>query len=285
MSLRVDAAQTFPCAGGPVAGKVCVHLNRKFDVVVVADAIPVSGYIAAIAWVHYDSQGLVDKKNTAALWPDCDPPTFFTIQDAGVNGAFAACTTSLLPPQPPSFHNGDLYSFSLTCTNSASTNNIQLLPQGDPVAGTEGALFIEHTTGNQIVPSVGGITVNCAAKPPKLPHPGDSDGDGCSDQQENGPDETLGGQRDYLNPHDFYDVAGDPNPPQNGAPDGVVDLPNDILGVILHHPAGPMGYDVQFDRGTWTGPNSWNDTQGPDGVIDLPNDILGVIEQFNHSCQ
>ena len=244
-----------------------------------------SGYIAAIAWVHYDSQGLVDKKNTAALWPDCDPPTFFTIQDAGVNGAFAACTTSLLPPQPPSFHNGDLYSFSLTCTNSASTNNIQLLPQGDPVAGTEGALFIEHTTGNQIVPSVGGITVNCAAKPPKLPHPGDSDGDGCSDQQENGPDETLGGQRDYLNPHDFYDVAGDPNPPQNGAPDGVVDLPNDILGVILHHPAGPMGYDVQFDRGTWTGPNSWNDTQGPDGVIDLPNDILGVIEQFNHSCQ
>ena len=40
----------------------------------------------------------------------------------------------------------------------------------------------------------------------------------------------------------------------------------------------------QFDRGTWTGPNSWNDTQGPDGVIDLPNDILGVILQFQHRC-
>ena len=37
---------------------------------------------------------------------------------------------------------------------------------------------------------------------------------------------------------------------------------------------------MQFDRGTWTGPNSWNDTQPPDGVIDLPNDILGVILQF-----
>ena len=112
----------------------------------------------------------------------------------------------------------------------------------------------------------------------------DSDGDGCSDKRENGPDETQGGQRDWQNPNDFYDVAGSPGPPQNGAPDGVVDLPNDILGVIQHHPAGTLGYDVQFDRGPWTGPNSWNDTQGPDGVIDLPNDILGVILQFNHRC-
>ena len=120
--------------------------------------------------------------------------------------------------------------------------------------------------------------------PTKQPDPGDTDGDGCTDQRENGPDETLGGQRDYVNPWDFYDVAGSPLPPQNGAPDGVIDLPNDILGVIQHHPAGTLGYDVQFDRGPWTGPNSWNATQGPDGVIDLPNDILGVILQFNHRC-
>ena len=112
----------------------------------------------------------------------------------------------------------------------------------------------------------------------------DTDEDGCMDGAELGPDETLGGLRDPLNPDDFYDVAGSPLPPQNGAPDGVIDLPNDILGVIQHHPAGTLGYDAQFDRGTWTGPNSWNDTLGPDGVIDLPNDILGVILQFNHRC-
>ena len=122
-------------------------------------------------------------------------------------------------------------------------------------------------------------------EPPKLQEPGDTDGDGCSDQRENGPDATLGGQRDYKNPNDFYDVAGSPLPPQNGAPDGVIDLPNDILGVIQHHPSGTLGYDAQFDRGPWTGSNSWNKTQGPDGVIDLPNDILGVILQFSHSCQ
>ena len=121
--------------------------------------------------------------------------------------------------------------------------------------------------------------------PAKLPEPGDTDGDGCSDQRENGPNATLGGQRDYQNPWDFYDAAGSPSPPQNGAPDGIIDLPNDILGVIQHHPAGTLGYDAQFDRGPWTGPNSWNMTAPPDGVIDLPNDILGVILQFGHSCQ
>ena len=95
----------------------------------------------------------------------------------------------------------------------------------------------------------------------KKKKPVDTDGDGCADEHESGPDATLGGQRDYKNPNDFYDVAGSPGPPQNGAPDGVVDLPNDILGVIQHFaPTGAPPYDVQFDRGPSTGPNPWNMT-------------------------
>ena len=131
----------------------------------------------------------------------------------------------------------------------------------------------------------GGIVVPAPTptpKPPKLPHPGDTDGDGCSDEQENGSDETLGGLRNYLNPWDFYDVLG----PGSALPtDQIVDLPNDIFGVIRHFsPQGAPPYDVQFDRGPkLTGP-AWNMT-APDGVIDLPNDILGVIRQFNHNCQ
>ena len=110
----------------------------------------------------------------------------------------------------------------------------------------------------------------------------DTDGDGCSDQSENGPDETIGGLRDPLNGWDFYDVLG----PGAALPiDGVIDLPNDILGVIQHHsPTGAPPYDVQFDRGPSSGPNPWNMT-APDGVIDLPNDILGVILQFGHDCR
>ena len=110
----------------------------------------------------------------------------------------------------------------------------------------------------------------------------DDDGDGCLDGREEAGDETRGGLRDPHNPNDFYDVLG----PGAALPkDKVIDLPNDILGVIQHFsPAGAPPYDVQFDRGPSSGPNPWNMT-APDGVIDLPNDILGVITQFNHDCR
>ena len=115
----------------------------------------------------------------------------------------------------------------------------------------------------------------------KQPDPGDTDGDGCSDQRENGPDETLGGQRDYKDPNDYYDVYG---PGQSLVHDGVIDLPNDILGVIQHFsPAGAPPYDVRFDRGPTIGADHWQ-RAGPDGVIDLPNDILGVTLQFGQNC-
>ncbi|MCH7579054.1 MAG: S8 family serine peptidase, partial [Chloroflexi bacterium] len=104
----------------------------------------------------------------------------------------------------------------------------------------------------------------------------DFDGDGCSNGREAGGDEHRGGLRDPEDPWDYYDVSI----PR----DGFIDLPNDILGVILHF--APGGYppgDETFDRGPKTGPYDWNMT-APDGVIDLPNDILGVILQFQHNC-
>ena len=118
--------------------------------------------------------------------------------------------------------------------------------------------------------------------PTPTPDLTDTDGDGCTDQRENGPDEMLGGMRDYLNPSDYYDVAGG----GGGPPDQIIDLSNDIFGVIIHY--APTGtepeYDVNFDRGPSAGPNPWNMT-APDGVIDLTNDIFGVIQQYFHSCQ
>ena len=116
---------------------------------------------------------------------------------------------------------------------------------------------------------------------PNCDHQTDSDGDGCTDFAEKGPDETVGGLRDIQNPWDFFDVLGGGGSP----PDGIIDLPNDILGVIQHFsPSGAEPYDVIFDRGPSSGPNPWNMT-APDGVIDLPNDIMGVIMQFNHDCR
>lgn len=327
MSLRVDASQTQDCPGGPQQGKVCVMLGDKFDVIVVAGAIPLTnGYTLAQAWIDYDSQGLVHKKNSQFIWPDCEAAMFLPLQDTPNNGASASCQTGLLTP-PPSFYKGDLLSFSLTCTATQSSSQINLLPYGDPVAGMDGARFAEGGTGASIVPSVTGIQVNCVASPTPTCPPGkvnhdsgcatptptptltptptpsptpkdpdaDTDGDtipnssdpnddndACTDAQENGPDETLGGLRNPHNPWDFFDVLG----PGAALPtDGIIDLPNDILGVLQHFsPRGAAPYDVLFDRGPSTGPHPWNMT-APDGVIDLPNDILGVIQQYNHSCQ
>jgi hypothetical protein len=104
----------------------------------------------------------------------------------------------------------------------------------------------------------------------------DDDNDGCTDVQETGTDSSLGGRRNPHNPWDYYDVNGDL----------IIDLPNDILGVVFHYaPSGTEPtYDVAFDRGPLSGPSPWNLT-APDGVIDLPNDILGVVQQYQHSCQ
>jgi len=65
------------------------------------------------------------------------------------------------------------------------------------------------------------------------------------------------------------------------SPDGVIDLANDILGVVLHFAPGgtPPAWEF-YDREAPSGPYNWS-RYGPDGVIDLPNDILGVILQFN----
>lgn len=125
--------------------------------------------------------------------------------------------------------------------------------------------------------------------PTATPDPTDTDEDGCTDQYENGPDPKKGGLRDMWDPWDFYDVLG-----FNGAPpDSVIDLANDILGVITHF--WPDGYAqgapalvgsgtyADFDRGPVDPADGW--PTAPDGVIDLANDILGVILQFSHDCR
>ena len=211
MSLRVDASQTTACPGGPVQGKVCVGLGQKFDIIVVADAIPPNGYILAQAWIDYDDQGLVQKNtdgplgpttNATMIWPDGEPATFLKAQFPAVPATSVGALTQLLPPQPPSFYKGDLFSIELTCTTSPSSHTINILPSGDPVAGTSGALFVLAVTGGKAIPSVTGLNVNCSPHedvfPTHPPPPGnprmqkcdqaDNDGDtikdapGCSNQ-------------------------------------------------------------------------------------------------------
>ncbi|MDP3766421.1 MAG: terpene cyclase/mutase family protein [Dehalococcoidia bacterium] len=119
---------------------------------------------------------------------------------------------------------------------------------------------------------------------PKQPAPGDTDGDGCTDEQENGSNEMIGGRRDYLRPWDFYDVNGD----------RTVDLFNDVFGVAAAFGQGPgePGYTPAKDRSPVAPPavepdparrEPW-DVGPPDGVVDLFTDIFGVAAQFGHDC-
>jgi hypothetical protein len=146
----------------------------------------------------------------------------------------------------------------------------------------DGSLHVDFDFNNEMIEDqLGGFDAKVyrIAFEPEDPSRGDTDGDGIPDDREFGQDH-LCGLRDPFNPYDYYDVAsagGDP-----AVRDGVIDLSNDILGVILHYaPSGGGLYDANYDREPWQlGPGHWT-CSGADGVIDLGNDILGVILQYN----
>ena len=253
-------------------GSVNMPAGSTFEVVVNAEVIPkTNGYVIAQAYIAFGND--LTFKSSETVWPDCN---FKELADSFPGGAYRGCLTEFIPLE--SFYLGSLFVFELTCSAQQTSSEIELVPYQVEPAGGDGSVYVELLTGERLAPPATTITVNCI---PAQSEPGDTDGDGCSDQKELGGDETLGGRRNFVNPWDFYDVLGG----GGGPPDRIVDLPNDILGVIQHFsPSGAAPYDVQFDRGPSTGPNPWNMT-APDGVIDLPNDVLGVIQQFGHSCR
>lgn len=181
--------------------------------------------------------------------------------------------TGLIPPVPISDYEGVIIELHMACPATAAAIPVSLLLYDDPLALNNGSMFGEPDLVTPVIPKLSSITMNCVA--PQA-HPGDTDGDGCSDADEQGATPALGGDRDWLNPWDFYDVTGDK----------YIDLFNDIIGVINHIGTAPgPPYDVQYDRGAWTGANSWNGTAPPDGVIDEDIDIDGVFAQYGHDCR
>ncbi len=234
---------------------------------------PRDGYILLQTFIDYGLNLTYKKADDAAeemVWPH-DVIAVRSQYGPGLVGLGGL--TGFTSPLPPSFFLGNVVELLMNCSSGATSTEVVLLPDGDPVAGTSGTVF-RDVNNVPIVPNVGPLTINCVAAGSGLAET-DSDGDGCTDLREAGLDELSGGQRDASNPWDFYDVNDDQ----------IIDLPNDILGVIQHFSStGQAPYDVRFDRGPSLGPHPWS-MSAPDGVIDLPNDVLGVIAQFGHSCQ
>ena len=288
-SLSVDADCEIPLGPPPddsVETTRVVLVGASFHVCIFAEfptAGPAaSGYQARVYWDEVTLDLIAEAAGNRDLW-HLQP-----LNDGGApNGA---AVTQILGPDDDDVAGDDAY---VTLRAVDTQNESAIVPYQGPVAQFEfvceahGPAIIDlrfagTSDGSVFLAPLGELKTKLpsaviACVDPDL----DSDNDGCTNAREFGSDETLGGQRNALNPNDFYDVLG----PGAALPtDGVIDLPNDILGVILHFsPLGEAPYDVQFDRGPSTGPNPWNMT-APDGVIDLPNDILGVILQFNHRC-
>ena len=116
-------------------------------------------------------------------------------------------------------------------------------------------------------------TVDCSTQ---IPPPGpDADGDRCPDDKELGANHLLGGQRDPLDPWDFFDVTSD----------GRVDL-SDTLVVLegFGLTPGAGGYDAALDRYAPDGGKPWKTAASIDGNgIDL-TDALVNLDSFGDDC-
>ena len=111
--------------------------------------------------------------------------------------------------------------------------------------------------------------------------PINTDGDGCSDQQELGTSQTQGGLRSYLNPWDYF------NPTLDG-----LNRVDDILAAVDAYfmddadgspglPPYAPGYNPATDR-TLFGPVVWN--LGPPDGLQRVDDILNIVKQYFHDC-
>lgn len=105
----------------------------------------------------------------------------------------------------------------------------------------------------------------------------DTDGDGCLDMEEAGPDARYGGSRSPTNPWDFYDVSSD----------GVVDFWDVLLVAFrLGSKSGEPVYDSRpsVDRANaGDDPKDFANLGPPDGVVDWA-DLKGVYAQSGHTC-
>lgn len=106
------------------------------------------------------------------VWPELEAATALRATTSIAPGVVSHGGLTGLLTQPKSNHVGDFLVLDFTCSASPSSTLVQLLPTGDPLAGTSGALFTEFGgTGSQITPKVNSITIECVEPPPNTPTP------------------------------------------------------------------------------------------------------------------
>jgi hypothetical protein len=277
MALNVfaDKAKDYlVCDTGPIDRYCGIAANLPFSIDVLAQEPPPTGYTGYQIVLQFSPNITLQQQPGLGenRWPDCDP-AFGSEDKTKPNHYILTCKAGQLPDH--SDHTGVIANIQFTCTQGIGQIDLiggagsqvsfyARLPQsGGPVR-----VYLKSLV-KASKDVADAVIINCATK---QAHPFDTDGDGCSDQQENGPDETLGGRRSFVNPWDYFDPTGDKRV-----------RADDILAVVNRYftDEGGPGYDNRYDR-RLTGTNPWN-TGPPNGQIRV-DDILNVLNQYFHDC-
>jgi len=174
-ALADNAAQMSLSVSGCAAAECDLDLGETFTVSIEIEDAPDEGYVLVQSFIDYGPSLTYNMTDSAAdeiLWPDASSDV--VVRESTAPGTVLhGGLTGVIPPLPQSTYEGAAFEIELQCSDAYSSSNVQLLPSGDEVAGTSGAVFTSVSTTSdgveetlQIIPKVNSVTVNCGQAPP-----------------------------------------------------------------------------------------------------------------------
>ena len=151
--------------GAACDGDTCtVPRGASFTLAVEIVTIPDGGYVLLQSFIVYGPDLVYQRPkvwNSEYTNPDC-VPTIRVGPSAPAGAVSHGCLTGLIPPLPVSTYTGNYIELKMSCPGADSTTELQLLPNGDPLAGTKGALF-KRPDDTSVIPKVNNLTVHCGS--------------------------------------------------------------------------------------------------------------------------
>ena len=158
-----------------------VDPGSTFTVTIAVDAAPDGGYVLVQSFINYGmslTYNRTEDKADELLWPDVASDQVYVRGEVAAGLVNHGGLTGLIPPLPASEYVGPVFEIELACTDDFSSTNLQLLPAGDPIGLTNGAMFTDADA-EQITPKVNSVTINCGGG--EAPADDDDGGDGDGD--------------------------------------------------------------------------------------------------------
>ena len=150
---------------GTCEGSTCtLEPGAAFTLSVEIVEAPPEGYIFIGSYVVFGPD-LIYKPSEKALdefsFPECTLASIALRSQLDDESVLSGCITGVLV-RPVSNYVGNFLNYAMNCSEGDSTTVVELLPEGDPVALTNGALFkLEDDT--PVVPKVSNIPVVCGS--------------------------------------------------------------------------------------------------------------------------